>query len=43
MLNWPLLKNPLNWVIIWTVLLLGAIVAHLIGQHVNSFNSNTAT
>jgi hypothetical protein len=36
MLNWPLLKNPLNWVIVWAVLLIGALLAHTIGQHIKA-------
>lgn len=33
MLNWSLLKNPLNWFVVWTMLLIAGYTAHLILSH----------
>lgn len=36
MLNWTLLKQPLNWLIIWVVMFMGAILFHLVGQQLET-------
>jgi len=41
MLNWAILKNPLNWAIVWVVLLIGAFFFHLL--HETMTNSSLAT
>lgn len=41
MLNWAILKNPLNWFIIWAVLIGWALFFHLIEQQIyNQTSSN---
>jgi len=33
MLNWKILGNPFNWLIVWAILFLGALAFHLIAEN----------
>lgn len=39
MLNWGLLKNPLNWLTIGAIALLWIAAAHCVGFHFDNFNN----